>query len=245
MCHEADSRPTAASDLARVRNSDTHLVSADGTTFMAYFARSVDARSAAGVVILPDMRGLHGFYRQLADQFAAVGVTAVAIDYFGRDLPDDDRIRPAQEMLPLVMALPSEQVAVDVRAATNELVAAGASKVYCVGFCFGGSQAWNQSAFDPRLAGCAGLYGKPDDCRPFLPRMAVPLLLLIAGQDFMTPAEDFDRFEAELREADVPHEMIRYPEAPHAFFEEGSGYEAECADAWRRLLEFVGARRTS
>jgi carboxymethylenebutenolidase len=123
-------------------------------------------------------------------------------------------------------------------APSGEAGTGGATSVFCVGFCYGGSQAWNQSAFDSRLAGCAGFYGRPDDCRPYTGRMSVPLLLLAAGQDFMTPAEDFLRFDQELA---VEHEMVIYENAPHAFFDDAAGYDAECADAWRRLLAFVHA----
>ena len=36
------------------------------------------------MLILPDVRGLHPFYEELALRFAEAGVEALAIDYFGR-----------------------------------------------------------------------------------------------------------------------------------------------------------------
>ena len=35
-------------------------------------------------MILPDVRGLHPFFEELAMRFAERGITAIAIDYFGR-----------------------------------------------------------------------------------------------------------------------------------------------------------------
>ncbi len=35
-------------------------------------------------MVLPDVRGLHPFYEELALRFAEAGVDAIAIDYFGR-----------------------------------------------------------------------------------------------------------------------------------------------------------------
>src|SRR5207247_436485 len=58
------------------------LTSPDGTKFGAYLA-SV-SRGDAGVVIAPDVRGLHSFYEALAERFASAGVHAIAFDYFGR-----------------------------------------------------------------------------------------------------------------------------------------------------------------
>ena len=42
------------------------------------------SRGDAGVVIAPDVRGLHSFYEELAERFASAGVHAIAFDYFGR-----------------------------------------------------------------------------------------------------------------------------------------------------------------
>ena len=37
-----------------------------------------------GIVVLPDVRGLHPFFEELAMRFAEAGVHAAAIDYFSR-----------------------------------------------------------------------------------------------------------------------------------------------------------------
>src|SRR5438093_3009264 len=58
------------------------LASRDGTKFRAYLAPA--PAGDAGVVIAPDVRGLHPFYEELAERLAAAGVQAIAFDYFGR-----------------------------------------------------------------------------------------------------------------------------------------------------------------
>jgi dienelactone hydrolase len=70
--------------------------STDGSYFSAHFAHP-DLPSATGVVILPDVRGLHDFYRELAHRFAEAGQHAVAIDYFGRTraLPPEPTTSPS------------------------------------------------------------------------------------------------------------------------------------------------------
>ena len=84
MCYDADARPPlppirgAAADAGEVT-----LTSADGTSVAGYAARAA-AQGGAGIVILPDVRGLHPFYRDLAMRSAEAGMHAVAIDYFGR-----------------------------------------------------------------------------------------------------------------------------------------------------------------
>ena len=58
------------------------LASRDGTKFRAYLAPAPDGD--AGVVIAPDVRGLHPFYEELAERFAGAGVSALAFDYVSR-----------------------------------------------------------------------------------------------------------------------------------------------------------------
>src|SRR5713101_2460900 len=61
---------------------DVMLAGADGTKFRAYLAGA--SGGDAGVVIAPDVRGLHSFYEDLAERFSSAGVHAIAFDYFGR-----------------------------------------------------------------------------------------------------------------------------------------------------------------
>src|SRR3954451_965828 len=84
MCHDHDSRPPAAPRSGDVTERGTlTLTSADGNEFSAaYAAPAVPART--GVVILPDVRGLHPYYVALAERFAETGAAALAFDYFGR-----------------------------------------------------------------------------------------------------------------------------------------------------------------
>src|SRR4051794_41923439 len=59
------------------------LTSADGTDFSAAYAAPA-GEPRVGVVVLPDIRGLHPYYVALAERFAEAGAATVAIDYFGR-----------------------------------------------------------------------------------------------------------------------------------------------------------------
>ncbi|HET7093929.1 MAG TPA: dienelactone hydrolase family protein, partial [Thermomicrobiales bacterium] len=111
--------------------------------------------------------------------------------------------------------------------------------VFTVGFCFGGSNSWRQSASQPDLAGAIGLYGRPERVRDVVSAMKAPLLVLVAGADF-TPLEDFERFDHDLAAANVPHTMVVYEGAPHSFFDRTCAeHRAACDDAWRQMLEFM------
>src|SRR3978361_52280 len=84
MCHDHDSRPPAPPRIGDVAERGVlTLTSGDGSPFSAAFAAPA-AEPRVGIVILPDVRGLHPYYVALAERFAEAGPPAVAIDYFGR-----------------------------------------------------------------------------------------------------------------------------------------------------------------
>jgi len=62
MCVDNDSRPPIPPIAGGAAGSaDLHLVSADGARFMAHVARA-GAPTGAGMVVIPDVRGLHPYY---------------------------------------------------------------------------------------------------------------------------------------------------------------------------------------
>ncbi|HVH62307.1 MAG TPA: dienelactone hydrolase family protein [Candidatus Dormibacteraeota bacterium] len=242
MCYGDHSRPPLPPiSGAAADHGEFTLTASDGTEFAAYFARASQP-NGAGMVVLPDVRGLHRFYKELALRFAETGIDSVAFDYFARTAGIGDR-SDAFEYMPHVHQTTAEGIAADARAAIDYLRSkdGGAVKaVFTVGFCFGGSNSWNQSALQDDLNGCIGFYGRPVRSEPFVPRMKAPLLILAAGADAATTPEQNHEFDQALTAAGVPHEMHVYPGAPHSFFDRHSAEWKDASDdAWRRILDFV------
>ena len=250
MCYEIDAEPPYPAIAGGAADSeDITLTSSDGTQFAAMVARSENP-NGAGMVVLPDVRGLYHFYEELALRFAEQGINSVAFDYFGRTAgvgKRDDEF-PWMEH---VRQTKAGQIADDVRAAVEYLRSpAGGSctSVFTVGFCFGGSNSWLQAANGHGLAGAIGFYGRPGpsfaDQSPGpidrAPEMKAPILGLMGGADQGIPAEDVAALEKALTDAKVPHEIVTYPGAPHSFFDRAYDEHKEaCDDAWRRILAFV------
>ncbi len=85
MCYDDNARPPVPPGGATgtAHGSDLVVTASDGNRFAAYLAMPA-AAATAQVVIFPDVRGLHQFYKELALRFAEVGIAAIAMDYFGR-----------------------------------------------------------------------------------------------------------------------------------------------------------------
>lgn len=239
MCYGDDARPPAPPVAGEVGDhGDLVLTSADGTQFSAYYAHPASASSRA-IVILPDVRGLHSFYKELALRFAEAGLHAVAIDYFGRTagLTGRDEDFPFREH---VEQTRPAQIAADTGAAVAWLrQQPGVSSVFTVGFCYGGSNSWAQSAAGHDLTGCIGFYGVPSRVTDLVPMMRSPLLLLAAGADF-TPVEAVEAFAKQVRDEGVTVEMQVFEGAPHSFFDRTFAEHRDACDlAWRKMLSFV------
>ncbi len=242
MCYTDDARPPlppisgAAADQGEIT-----LSASDGNQLAAYFARA-EKPTGAGMVVLPDVRGLHQFYKELAQRFAEAGVDSIAIDYFGRTAGIGDR-SDSFEYMPHVQTTTPEGIAADTAAAIAYLKSkdGGAVKaVFTVGFCFGGSNSWNQSAMQAEINGCIGFYGRPARSEALIPQMKAPLLVMVAGADQATTSEQAKEFEQRLTEAKVPHEEHVYEGAPHSFFDRSyAQWKDACDDAWQRMLDFV------
>ncbi|HEX5571828.1 MAG TPA: dienelactone hydrolase family protein, partial [Ktedonobacterales bacterium] len=122
MCFDLDSQPPVQPVMGSdARGEVITLTSADGTPFAAYEAHADSVRrNGAGIVILPDVRGLYSFYKDLALRFAEAGVHAIAIDYFGRTAGVAER-DDSFDYMPQVMQTKQPQIRDDVAAAIAQM----------------------------------------------------------------------------------------------------------------------------
>jgi len=252
MCYPPGARPPdVPSDVLPPMSGgsgaeDLTLASADGTKFRAYLARAGDGD--AGVVIAPDVRGLHSFYEELAERFASAGVHAIAFDYFGRTAGMDRR-GDDFDYMPHVRQATPRTVFADIAASRARLEKeTKATRTFVLGFCFGGRIAFLSSAEQPGLAGVVGFYGRlgkrENEVWPApaeqAPRMRAPVLGLFGGGDPSIPPSDSAAFDSALTIAKLKHHIETYPGAPHSFFDRTfSEHKKECDDAWRRVLAFM------
>jgi carboxymethylenebutenolidase len=254
MCYEADAVPPFYGPaLTATTSTSLLLTAADGVSFAAYLSLPAEP-TGPGVLVLPDNRGLSRFYEELTRRLAEQGMPALAIDYFARSAGPHYRDRPADfgllpGHLPHLRALGRETLFADFDAAIAYLRGphAGTCRaVISLGFCMGGRFAFTTAHRRFALAGAIGLYGFPDALNgasgpiQLAPEMTAPVLGLFAGDDEGIPASTVDAFDKALTEAGNPHEIVTYPGATHGFFEaDAEVFRPQCADVWRRVLDFA------
>lgn len=251
MCFDHDSHPPidpingGALDAGRISLTSEDE---DRAPFFGYLARPAQP-TGAGIVILPDVRGCHPYFEELALRFAEHGIVALAIDYFGRTAGDDERGEDFDHM-PHVVGARWSNLEGDIRAAVKYLRALDPAprSVFTTGFCMGGRLSSMSATLGLGLAGVIPFYGWPTGPnRNGTPapaesadKIECDVLAIYGGGDQGIPEQVRDEYDKALHKAHVRHETIVYPDAPHGFFDRKvTGFEAASADAWEKVLAFI------
>ena len=252
MCHDTNSEPPIFSEPKTAVHSRRQIFTSPDQAQFAGFLATPEQFTGTGVVILPDIRGLHPFYEQLALRVAEQGHTALAIDYFGRTAgtaPRDESFLHMEH----VLRVSRQTIDADILTAAGFLRSAEGPEcknVFALGFCFGGRQAFFASAARFGFSGVIGYYGAlglyPNGATGPLQHVAelsAPILGLFGGADHGISDKDVAAFDAALTLNGVAHDFVIYPDAPHSFFDvKYSEHAAACADSWRRVLAFLDRR---
>ena len=203
MCFDTDALPPDPARTGMGAGSErTVLASADGNRFAATVARTQEAASA-GIVVIPDVRGLYRYYERLAEHLADAGIHAVALDPYGRTAG-----RSGATMTSTTG--PHRAAASDdgdpSRRPRRRGPAAGRGSdtvVISMGFCFGGRASLMQASQES-IDGAIAFYGPPaqseegglsplEEAEDGLVR--VPVLGLYGGADRGIPMTDVEAYE--------------------------------------------------
>lgn len=254
MCFDDDSHPPIPlADNSTARGEDTTIRASDGTEVAAYLATPGEG-ARAQVVILPDARGLHNFYKELAQRFADVGMRALTFDFFARTAEGNDRTEPFDYMAHIQQMTP-ETFGLDLDAAIETIRRDEGQSLptFTVGFCMGGSLSLWAGTRGYDLSGAIAFYpsltrtfGAVTPALTWARQIQCPVLGLFGGADQGIPQSDVDRLEQELEEAAIPHEIVVYPGAPHSFFDRKAvEFATASADAWTRVQGFIAGHQVA
>jgi carboxymethylenebutenolidase len=225
----------------------------DGATLRAYAAYPATGGRHPGLVVIPDVRGLSEHYRDVARRFAGQGYVALAVDLYSRE--GTPAFADMEAVFRWMRALPDTRVLSDLAAAVRYLAArpeVTPDAVGITGFCMGGQYALMAACTVPGLTACVSWYGmlryaekdavKPASPLDLAPDLACPYLGLFGEEDGIIPLADVEELRAILAREGKRFDVVTYPGAGHAFFNDtrADAYRAAAADdAWERALLFL------
>ena len=255
MCFDTDSRPPITPIAGgALDGAAMTLTSADGTPFSAFAARAAHP-TGAGILILPDVRGLHAYYEELALRFAENGVDAVAIDYFSRTAGLGDR-GDAFDYGPHVGQTRWATLSADIRAGiaavrTLRSEDAAPTHIFVTGFCMGGRLTFLAGTLGLELDGLIGFYGWPTGSSgsgspapaDVAAEIGAPVLAIYGGGDSNIGPDVRAAFDEAMDAVGLEHRTLVYADAPHSFFDRKAAEHADAsAAAWDETLAFIRAR---
>jgi carboxymethylenebutenolidase len=199
-----------------------------------------ESGSGPGVVVIQEWWGLVDHIKDVCDRFAKEGFVALAPDlYHGKTTKSPD------EAGKLMMALRIDEAERDLTAAVQYLSTQDATtseKIGVIGFCMGGALALYTATKNPGIGACVVFYGGHPNVKPDLPNLHAPVLGLYAEKDgFVTPAS-VRELEHKLKALGKQIDVIIYPNADHAFFNDTRPvvyYPEAAADSWQRTIQFL------
>jgi carboxymethylenebutenolidase len=234
----------------------TDVTTADGVMPLTVVAPEGATPNGRGVIVIQEAFGVDAHIEEVSTRFAQDGWLAVAPHLFyrsgGGTVSYDDRDGMFRHLGPL-----SDVGTLDDIDATIDFIAQrgiAIDRTALVGFCLGGRVSFLVAA-QRAIGATVGFYGGGivhgrSETRPSLlglvPDMKTPWLGLFGGRDETIPAEELDVLEGALSSAPVETQVVRYPDAGHAFFNDHkSSYAAAAsADAWDRTRSWLARIRT-
>jgi carboxymethylenebutenolidase len=189
----------------------------------------------AGIVVVQEWWGLVPHIEDIADRFAAEGYLALAPDlYHGKSTVDAEEASHLMHELDWPRAI-EEMAAAATYLRTEQKV----SKVGIVGFCMGGAVAM-LAATTGTVDAYVSYYGFPPQAE-LVAAISVPGRLFFGEHESTFSLKDAQAFADAQRRKGVDTELVLYPGAGHAFFNDTrkTVYRADAAaDSWTRTLAF-------
>ena len=207
-------------------------------TCQGYFAAPQTGKGPA-VVVIQEYWGLVPHIEDLVNRFAKEGFAAVAPDlYHGKITKSPDE---AGKML----------MELDADRAEREIAGAGSwlfnrqecsSKTYgVIGFCMGGALAQYVATKEKDVGATVSFYGGFKKLILDWQNLRAPILLIYGEADRGVPAEQGKQLELQLKKMGKTVEVVVYPGATHAFFNDTRKEVHKpdaAADAWKRTIAF-------
>ncbi len=199
-------------------------------------------KNAPLVIIVHDWDGLGDYEKKRGQMLADLGYSVFALDMFGKGVKADTLAKRKQLTGALYKNRKKMRSLMDgaLKAAKDQRLNVGNASV--VGYCFGGTSVLEWAKSGAPLKGFASFHGdlavKPGDSYR---KMKSKIIAFHGSADQAVGMQSFADMAMLLEKEHIPHEMITYSGAPHAFTVFGSERYRKDADekSWRRYVEFL------
>jgi dienelactone hydrolase len=200
-----------------------------------------------GVLVVHEWWGLNDYARRRAEQLAALGYVALAVDMYG----EGKATQHPQQAREWATAVRQNADTWYGRAMAGLEVLrkhprVDPQRLAAIGYCFGGSTVMHMAFRGAPLRGVVSFHGAlvmpPEDAK-----VQARLLVCHGAADGFIPEEQCQQFRAALQQAGIDYQMVYYGGARHSFTDpgadkhgiEGLKYDARAdARSWSLMRQF-------
>ena len=209
----------------------------NGDTGRGYLALPDGGSPFPGVIVVQEWWGVDEHIQDVARRFAAERFAALAPDlYNGQVTKEPGEAQKLMMSLNMGEATKELVQATDYLASRPELAGRG---IGAIGFCMGGGLALNLACESSKIRAAAPFYGVNPNPIERVRNLNGPLLAIYAENDAFAGESVRRELEQALKASNIDHQIVVYPGAQHAFFNDTRRevYDREAAvDAWERVL---------
>jgi len=233
--------------LAKIQLEDSTteaMVNLDGSFvdyggYNGFLALPDGAGPFPAVLLIHEWWGLNDNIKSLAVDYAREGYVALAVDlYDGEVTAESSQAR----VLATGVRNNMDSAFSNLRAGVSYLKARDDvnDQLASIGWCFGGGWSYEMAKNDLGVDASVIYYGRfnPEDD---LSRMRATILGHFGEEDTSILVDDVNALEVKLNTLSGDHQVFIYPNAGHAFANEGGSryHEPSAQEAWDRTLEFL------
>ena len=207
-----------------------------GVPVVAYLSRPKGTGPFPAVVVIHENRGLLDHFKDVSRRLSKLGYAALAVDLASGEGGTAKFSDPAQ-VTAILGRTPAERMVEMLNAGVRFLQGlpiVRRDRIGVMGFCFGGGMTWRLATQNADLRAAVPFYG-PNPPIEDIAKIKAAVLAIYGEQDTRINA-GIPAVREAMQKAGVVHEIIIYPGADHAFFNDtGQRYTPAAArPAWER-----------
>ncbi len=209
---------------ASPRHHEYVTLKAAGHDVQAFVVYPEVKTKATSIVLIPEIFGLSGWAKSMADDLAAAGYVVIAPDVLTGKGPNGggtDSYPSQDQVTKAVSGLPNDEVMADLDAAADYVrnLPASNGKFASVGFCWGGGKSFAFATHRGDLSAAFVFYGPPPSDAD-MAKITAPVFGFYGGNDARIDATIPATIEA-MKAARKTYEPVTYDGAGHGFMRAG------------------------
>ncbi len=218
-------QPQAAADLdaeivqgPRVQG-ETFAYTTGGETYQGYLARNVaDDEPRPAVILVHEWWGLNDYVRARADQLAALGFVALAVDMYGGGKTTTHPDEAGEFSSRVMQDWPAARARLEAAMAKlREHPAVAGERMAAIGYCFGGGVVMNMALAGMPIDAAISFHGSPTQAVAQPQAFDGVVEIHNGAADSLVKRDALLAMAGKLEAQGATVDMINYPGAKHSF----------------------------